>query len=543
MSSRPRSQPEPHTIRRLRRRVLSERRRRRRARELLAVVSHEMRDPLNAVLGMARLLADTPLDATQREYLDALLTACEGLLDLVNDLLDVSRLEAGRLELADVPFHLAPFIERLAALFRPRAQARGLAFTVALSEHLPARLQGDPMRLRQILVNLLANALKYTEEGGIALRVETVPNARPARLCFCVEDSGIGLGADPDQLFKPYLRAPSARAYGGVGLGLATARRLAWAMGGELRLCERPEGGTRAELLLPLRVPPSAGRPSRLEDGDLKGRRLLLCGFQPPLKQRLTQFAARTGLVVRTVPTARAALAALEEAEARREPPFDFLFVPHRLADMDAFHFARQVTARTGTLAPRLVLLTEAGLRGEAETAHRAGFDAFLPATLPESLLGRALMRLCQDPPGDLVTVHALEESRPGLEILVADDNPLNRRLLQALLERAGHRVHLAADGREALALACRRRFDLALLDLQMPRLDGIATARALRDQAPHLPVLGISGDLEPELRARCLAAGMRELLAKPVDPTRLLTLVSRTTGADPSPDRALGSA
>ncbi len=504
---------------------------------LLALVSHEMREPLNAVLGMGRLLAQTPLAPEQREYLDAVLTAADGLLTLVNDLLDLARLESGRIELAETRFSLRIFLDRLTAPFALRARERGLTFEVRQAEGLPDELLGDPARLRQIVTNLLSNALKYTERGGIRLEVD----AEHKWLRICVRDTGLGIRpADLVRLFTPWERGvgEARRRAPGSGLGLVIARQLARAMGGDLRLESRVGKGTCAELRIPLRAAPPLAEEVDSES-DLNGRRLLLVGFDARERQRLRRLAARWGMSVATATSGSAALARLRAAAARGTL-FDVALVTSELEDLEPGAFARAIR-REPALAPmRLVLLAVLGLRGEAGDAWRAGYDAFLAAPAPAETLHACLLRLRSGRPDRLLTAHDLaERASRKLRILVADDNPLNARLLTVLLERAGHTVHCVENGARALEALEAEPFDLVLLDVQMPELDGVETVRRIRalpDPAKaRIPVIAVTADVLRADRNRYLAAGMDSCLGKPVDPERLFAEIGRYAAAAPS--------
>lgn len=499
-------------------------------RRFLAFVSHDMRDPLNAVLGMARLLAETPLDAEQRGYVAAIEDAADTLLTLVNDLLDLSRVEAGRLQLADLDFDLADLLDRLLTMLRPRADAAGQTLGLRLGPDVPRRVRGDPARLRQVLLNLLGNALKYAGPCAVRLEVEATPGpAGGHALCFRVTDEGPGMTPETlARLFEPWARGPEERAGGpaGSGLGMLLARRIVERMGGTLAITSAPGRGTCAEVRLELAAaaPVPAGEDAR----GLAGQRVLLVDPHPRTALRNAALLRTLGMVVETAAT-------LAEAEARLRPDAlpAFVVLDRDAAGPDFTGFARRLRELPGGGEVRLVLLSAAGLRGDAETAHAAGYDAYLAKPVPAERLEACLAALAGGRPPTLLTQHELGPAAGrALTVLIADDNPVNLRLLAILLERLGHRVLAAKDGAEALALLAREPVDLVLLDVQMPVLDGLETVariRALPDPGKaSVPVVAVTANALPEEVETYERAGMDACLAKPVDRAALRQVLAR---------------
>ncbi len=502
--------------------------------DLMATVSHEMREPLNGILGMSRLLAQTPLSGEQEEYLQAVLESGEMLLTLVNDLLDLSRMEAGKLALQPVDFALPPFLERIRRLLALRAEQRGLGLVVERVAGTAELVRGDPGRLRQVLLNLLGNALKFTEEGEIRLRVSPVASA-PGRigLRFEVSDTGIGIPEEfLARLAQPFVQAVTGAVFGGSGLGLLIARRLVEAMDGRLELESREGRGTVARATVQLLSPSAAQAEAARSDAMLAGTALLVVDRQKRTRQTIRALAESWGLVSREAADPEKALLLLHEA-ADRGVPFD-----HVIIAGDADRRAAEALARTIRETPRLaharlVMLAAAGLRGDAARAKEAGFGAFLPKLVSAETLFACLVRLRAGNREELVTAHSIGESRgPRLRVLIADDNPVNLRLLSIMLERAGHRVATAADGRAAVAAVAAESFDLVLMDLQMPHLGGLEAARQIRalgDPAKAgVPIIAVTANALEGEEARCRDAGMTGYLTKPVERARLLDMVER---------------
>jgi CheY-like chemotaxis protein len=508
----------------------------------LAVMSHEIREPMNGVVGMARLLRDTPLDTEQRLYLDSVLESAETLLTIVNDILDLSRIDAGRLELAPVDVDIASFLERLRLQIEPRARERRIEFRCEVLAGAPGLARVDPGRLRQILLNLIGNALKFTQVGHVTLRVGPAA-ARPDKvgLWIEVEDTGPGISsAVRRRLFSAFAQADpdTQRLFGGSGLGLMIARRLTRALGGRIRVASRVGRGTRFRLEFAL-DPAQEARPTL---ASIAGSSLLVVDPVARTCERMAQIAAGWGLAVRSVPSGRQALALLAEA-ADRGAPFDMVLVDRNLADPSAEGLASAVQADPRLRHTRLALLVASGIRGDAAKARAAGFAAYLRKPVAAETLLDCLRSLRANPAGaggELITVHSLHERRgPSLHVLLADDNPVNCRLTSIILERAGHSVDTVADGAQALAAIQQRDYQLLLLDVQMPVMGGLEAAtriRALEDpRKAATPIVAITANVMRGDREACLAAGMDGYVTKPISAAVVLDAVSRHTAVQVS--------
>jgi CheY-like chemotaxis protein len=510
----------------------------------LRTFSHELREPLNGVVGMAQLLSDTRLDPEQRSYVDAIRGSAESLATLVNDLLDIARLDAGGVGLTEAEFSPGHLLESLTAIFAPRAAAKGLAFGLELAPSLPEMLRGDPGRLRQILVNLLGNALKFTDSGKVDISVDgELVEDESFELRVVVSDTGPGMEPGTfERLTSPFAQATPeiARLYGGSGLGLVIARRLLEAMRGGLRCSSVPGRGSRFEARCRLLLPQARGfnptGPAPLPPGsNLAGASLLIVDPQDRTRIAMRDLAILWGMEVRAAKSAREARLLLKDAVVRSRP-FDLVIVDNLLPDLAPAEFASRLRADPALAGARLVLQTQAGLRGDAGRARGAGFAAYLPKPVEPDLLRACLQRLLTDAAGDLLTVHRLMEARRALEVLIVDDNPVNCRLAAIMLERAGHRVTVSESGSEAIERVGEKPFDVVLMDVQMPGMDGLEATRRIRSlpdaAAAAVPIVAVTANAMQGDDALCFAAGMNGYVTKPIDGAGLVATVERVAAA-----------
>lgn len=474
---------------------------------MLATVSHEMRTPLNGVIGMSTLLADTRLTAEQATYVDALRRSGEGLLALVDDVLEVSRIEAGRVDLRPEAFDPLALAEEVVELLSPRAHDRGLEIVAMPGADLPAEVHMDRRRLRQVLLNLAGNAVKFTVQGGVVVRVSGQANS----LVFEVIDTGIGIPpAALGRLFHDFERIEEGRPSeaSGAGLGLAISRRLAVAMGGDITVDSTVGRGSTFSVALPVSSVTASSQPQTLQ-----GRRVYL--DMPDGVERTAIVSALSGAGAFLVDTLDA----------------DVVLADRRLGRAALTRLA--IEARQVPQHGRLVVLLTPQARTELEALRREGFAGYLVrpvrhASLIEQAMGAGVPvadpRLAEPAPVSSAVARSLR-------VLVAEDNPINALLARALLEKLGHTVHHAADGEVAVGAFTTQRFDLVLMDMQMPGQDGLMTARAMRAHeatagAPRTPILALTANAFAEDRARSLDAGMDDHLTKPLDRDRLLAAI-----------------
>jgi len=503
-----------------------------------ATMSHEIREPMNGVLGMTRLLLETPLSDEQKGYVDAVHFSGQALLTIINDILDLSRMEAGKLQLDRIDFDLVNVVARAVDLLRPRAESKGLTLELDIASDVPKTLSGDPGRLRQLLMNLLGNGVKFTETGGVRLALHLIADDGPhVNVGLEIEDTGIGI---PDHLqetlFTPYAQAdPSiARLYGGSGLGLSICNRLVALMNGKISVDSTAGNGTVFRLELPFeRAAPEL--PALPPSGQIAGLQILIVDPNEITRMMLDQQALSWGAITHLANDGKAALAALERAAASGSP-IDVVLVDSALPDMNGEDLGRFIREKSSLARAALVMMASSGLRGDAARVADIGFAAYLPKPITPMNFLNCLLKLRDAKPrlpGELITVHSLSESQPDcLDILLADDNPVNSKIASTMLEKAGHRIDIVADGAAAIQAVTNKAYDLILMDVQMPVMDGLEATRRIRAMTQpgtsHLPIVAVTANAMAGDDRQCLDAGMDDYVTKPIDRARLLSKVNQ---------------
>lgn len=503
----------------------------------LAMASHEFRTPLNGIIGMSGLLLDTALTPEQRTYVKAVKTSGDALLSLIEELLDYSRIEAGKLDLEQRPFALSGLIEDITELLAPRAQARRIEIAAYVDERLPAELIGDAARLRQVLLNLAGNAIKFTETGGVAIIVE--PGIRPDQVSFLVRDTGIGIAPEAQQrIFREFEQADeqTARSYGGTGLGLSISERIVRRMGGRITLDSKPGAGSTFEVAIPLAAAAQDGNgTTALMVPDLAGQSIMLVAPQPIEAALTARRLQRWGAQTCTVSDLAVAQALLPER------PWRAVLIDRAIGAEDA---ERLADIARPYAADRIVMFTPA-MRHELQPAAATAFTGYLVKPLRAASLAARLTQAEQPiapaiAADDLSAQDALPE-RPaagsGLSILVAEDNEINALLMRSLLTKLGHHAAITTSGADALESwlasdAAGTPYDLVLMDIQMPGLDGIEAAKRIRRQeagrrARRTPILALTANTLVEDRYACFEAGMDGFLVKPLDRDKLADALS----------------